>query len=308
MNVKIYCPDMSCDSCIQTICSALENTAGIESFVIRHDAVDISYDPSKINPEMLITKIQEKGYRAGLAPFERKTFKERLRDALTNKEKYDVEYRMFRYSALTFFILLLLEIGTYLALFDTHPAFLEIYGWWIFYITVAVVSIGSAMWHMKSYQATVTSMVGMMLGMTFGMQTGMMIGTIIGVSNGLFVGGMTGMIVAVGVGFYNGKRCGIMGVLEGMMAGVMGGVMGSMIGTMFRVDHILYFMPVFMAINIAVMWGLSYMLFEEVVENKPTTKKVPVKFARFFSYCLIVVSLLAALILYGPKTGLAALA
>ena len=150
-------------------------------------------------------------------------------------------------------------------------------------------------------------MVGMMIGMTFGMQTGMMLGTIIAATNGLFVGGLTAMLIAVSVGFYNGKCCGIMGVMEGMMAGVMGGIMGSMIGTMFRVDHILWFMPAFTLINILILWGLSYMLFEEVVEHNPSTKKAPVSFSTFFFACLIVSAALTTLIVYGPRTGLAAI-
>ena len=96
-----------------------------------------------------------------------------------------------------------------------------------------------------------------------------------------------------------------MGVMEGMMAGVMGGLMGAMIGTMMRVDNILLFMPVFMILNLFIMWGLSYMLFEEVVEDNPTIQKKEINFLTFFSYCFIATLIITILIIYGPKTGLA---
>ena len=96
-----------------------------------------------------------------------------------------------------------------------------------------------------------------------------------------------------------------MGLLEGMMAGVMGGLMGSMIGTMFAVDHILWLMPFFMFINLVIMWGLSYMLFEEVVEHQEKIEKRPLDFTTFFSYCLIATTFFIILMVYGFKTGLA---
>ena len=66
-------------------------------------------------------------------------------------------------------------------------------------------------------------------------------------------------------------------------------------------------MPFFMISNLLIMWGTSYMLFEEVVEGNPKIIKQPIDFTTFFSACLIVTFLLIAFIVYGPKTGLAAL-
>ena len=148
-------------------------------------------------------------------------------------------------------------------------------------------------------------MVGMMVGMTFGMQTGMMIGTIIASTNGIFMGGMTGMLCAVGIGIFNGRCCGIMGILEGMMAGIMGGLMGAMVGTMFFADHILWLMPVFMFLNVAVMWGLSYMLYEEFVEDNPKTQMHPARFSSLLVFGIISSALLLVIMVYGMKTGLA---
>lgn len=308
MNIKIYCPDIECDSCVRSIEKSLHNKEGVENISVNHDSVDILYDHQKISSDTLIQAIKDKGYRAGLEPFSRKTFTERCRDFWQNKKKYEVEYAMLKHGILTFALLCAIEIAAYVAWFSPLPDFLERYGWWIFYTNIAVVSIGSAIWHIKSYRANVTSMVGMMIGMTFGMQTGMMLGTIVAMTNGLFIGGLVGMLIAVMVGFYNGKCCGIMGVLEGVMAGTMGGIMGSMIGTMFRVEHILWLMPAFFVVNVLVMFGLSYMLFEEVIEHNTKVRKEPLPFSRFAIGCCVVVGLLVALMLYGPKTGLAALA
>ena len=114
-------------------------------------------------------------------------------------------------------------------------------------------------------------------------------------------------MIGIIAGVYNGKCCGIMGIMEGMMAGIMGGVMGSMIGVMFRVDYINIFMPFFMLANIMVMFGLSYMLFEEIVEDNINVRKKSLNFSKFFSYFLIINLILILIMVYGPKTGLARL-
>ena len=305
MNIKIYCPDIECDSCVKVIRKTFEKLKGIEKIDVNHDSIDISYKKDVLGQDELLGAIRNKGYRASLEPFQRKTFRERLRDFRENKNKYEVEYKMIRYSIFTFIILFAFEALIFFAMFKQNPNFLPKYGWWIFYLDLAIISVGAAMWHLKSYRGQVTSMVGMMIGMTFGMQTGLMIGAIIGATNGIYVGGMTGMICGVLVGLYNGKCCGIMGALEGMMAGMMNGIMGGMIGVMFFADHILWFMPFFIIINLAIMWGLSYMLYEEFVEDNQRTKKAPLSFGTFLSYCLVAAIVLLIIMIYGPKSGLA---
>ena len=306
MRTKIYCPDIECDSCIKVITKVLEKIRGVEHFEFKHNAVEITHD-KQVKASDLISAIQQKGYRASLDEFHKMTFSERFKDFRKNSQKYAVERMMLKNTILTLAIFFALDAFAYISFLKAIPDFWTKYGWWMLYTNVTVVSIGAAIWHIKSYKANVTSMVGMMIGMTFGMQTGMMLGTIIAATNGLFVGGLVGMVLAVAVGFYNGKCCGVMGVMEGMMAGVMGGIMGSMIGTMFKVDHILWFMPPFMLFNLIILLGLSYMLFEEVVEHNPATKKEPIDFTTFFFATLIVSCALNALIIYGPRTGLAAL-
>jgi len=304
MKTKIYCPDIECDSCIKVISRALDKK-GIKEFKFTNEAVDITHEES-IKPKVLIDVIREKGFRADLQPFVRKTFMERCRDFKQNKKKYEVEYTLIKYSVLAFILLAVMDVLAYFALFKIIPNFISKYAWWLLYINLTVVSVGAAVWHFKSYKASITTMMGMMIGMTFGMQTGMMLGTIIGATNGLFMGGMTGMVLASALGIYTGKCCGAMGVLEGLMAAVMGGPMGAMIGSMFFVDHILWFMPVFMLLNLIIMWGLSYLLFEEVIEHNMKIQKKPIDFTTFLSYCVIVSAALTTLIVYGFKTGLAA--
>ncbi len=306
MKTKVYCPDIECESCIKVITKALQKIQGVEHFEFKHNAVEVTHD-EQVKASDLIGAIQQKGYRASLDEFHRMTFSERFKDFRKNHQKYAVERTMLKNTILAIVILLALDAFAYFSFLKAIPDFWTKYGWWMLYVDVTVVSIGAAIWHIKSYKANVTSMIGMMIGMTFGMQTGMMLGTIIAATNGLFVGGLSGMLIAVAVGFYNGKCCGIMGVMEGMMAGVMGGIMGSMIGTMFSVDHILWFMPAFTVINLFILWGLSYMLFEEVVEHNVMTKKQPIDSATFFFACFLVSIALTALVVYGPRTGLAAI-
>ena len=307
MNIKLYCPDIECESCVKVLTKTFEKLDGIEKFEINQDHLIINFNENKINKEKIISIINEKGFRADTEQFIRKTFSERFRDFTQNKNKYENEYKMLKYSILSLALLIFLEFTLYSSFLRNIPDFLNKFGLWIFYIDLAVISIGSAVWHVNSYKMKIKDMTGMMIGMTFGMQTGMMIGTIIRATNGLFVGSTAGMLLAVIIGFYNGRCSGIMGVMEGMMAGVMGGVMGGMTGAMFVLDYISWFMPLFMLINIIIMFSLSYMLFEEVIEHNPKIEKNHTDFIVYFSYILIFTVLLSLIIIYGPRTGVARL-
>ncbi len=305
MKTTIYCPDIECESCNKIITRALH---AIEATPVQftNNSLDVEYEPNKTSIKTILATIRSKGFRAATEPFERKTFGERFRDFRANKHKYAVEHNIPRYSLFAFILLLAAQALAYYAFFRRIPDFLPQYGAWLVYLDLSVISIGAAMWHINAYRPKVTMMVGMMIGMTFGMQTGMMLGTIIGATNGLFYGSLFAMLIAVAVGVKNGWCCGIMGLLEGAMAGMMGGLMGAMIGLMLSVDHILWLMPAFFTINLAIMWGLSYMLYEEAVEDKQLRAE-PMPFLTFFSYCLIAAGILTAIIVYGPKTGIAAL-
>src|SRR3989344_6388160 len=178
MKKTIYCPDITCESCVKVLTRTFDNVDGVKNFQIKKDHVLVDYNDKKIQPSALLEAIREKGYRAGFTPFSRKTFRERTRDFLSNKKKYEVEYSMLRYTFLSFFFLVLLEILGYYTFFKQNPGFLTQYGWWIFYTDVMVVSVAAAIWHFKSYRVEIPHMTGMMIGMTIGMTSGLMIGTI----------------------------------------------------------------------------------------------------------------------------------
>ena len=305
--IKIYCPDIECGSCIKLIDRRISKISGVEKISFSKDSLDVSYNEELVSPHQVSESIKQLGFRADFVPFSRKTFSERWRDFKENKIKYEIEYKMLKYGFYAMILLAVLELGTFFLFFRNN----QLIGknlLWIFYLDLAVVSIGAAIWHLNSYRQDATIMIGMMIGMTFGMQTGLMIGTIIGATNGMFTGTMSGMFFGVAVGWFNGKCCGIMGVLEGAMAGVMSGTMGAMIGVMLSVDRILVFMPFFMAINLIIMWGFSYMLFEEMVEDNPKIEKKKISFLELFSYCFIALVLLVLIIIYAPKSGIARIA
>lgn len=234
------------------------------------------------------------------------TFKQRTKEFLENKEKYKIEHQMIEYTLLAFVLLILIEVVAFYGLFGNDSNFLVRYGWWFFYGTISVVSIGAAMWHLRAYRTEVTCMVGMMIGMTIGMQSGMMIGAVLGATNGMFTGALVGMLFASVVGWYTGRCCGIMGIMEGIMSGIMGGTMGAMIAVMMLGDNLLWFMPPYMILNLIVMLGLSYMLYEEVIEDNEKVEVKPMEFSGFFSYCFIAMFLLGLIMLYGPKSALVA--
>ncbi len=301
MKIKVYVPDIECGSCVKVIGKRFKEVKGITSFIINEDHVDVTYDEAVINPESIMDIIRNAGFRASTTQFERKTFGERVREFRENKAKYAIERRGITYGIVVLILLVVIELLVYNAFLKDAAGMLAKYGWWVFYLDIAVVALGVGIWHILSYKAKVSCMVGMMIGMTIGMQSGLMIGAVIGATNGFFTGALVGMLIGVIIGGWMGKCCGIMGLMEGMMAGVMGGTMGPMISIMMAFDNILWFMPIFMAINIIIICGLSYVMFEEVIENGKDVKKKPIDFVTFASACMIVAALLMIVMVYGPK-------
>jgi len=298
MKKTIYSPDITCGSCAKVLTKLFEQTHGIQSFSIfvSSSTVEVEYDPSKLSEDQLLQLIHNKGYRASFSVFGRKTFTDRWKDFIQNKEKYSLEYTMLRYSATAIILLIIIESIAWKIILGSS-LFTSTF-MWLLYLDAAVVSLGAALWHFYSYKTEIPCIVGMMVGMTFGMQSSMMIGTIIGATNGIFIGSVVGVLVGVIVGALNGKCCGIMGVMEGMMAGLMGGTMGPMIAFMMQFDRLFMFMPFFMIINVLILLGLSYMLYEEVVEENPTVKREPLDFMTYFSFCFIAVLLFSFIIFF----------
>jgi copper chaperone CopZ len=303
MQIKIYVPDIECDSCVKRISKKFNKESAIHSFHFNNDSVTVNFDKHKISTKQIIKIIKSLKFRASTQPFERKSFTERFRHIKNNKHKYKTELKVFSYALRLLVILFGLEFILYFIVLKNIPNFLANYGWWIFYLNISVATLTMAIWHVYSYRYKMTCMLGMMIGMTVGMQTGMMIGGVLGATNGFFMGALVGMLLATFVGALTGKGCGIMGVSEGMMAGIMGGTMGAMITVMMFSDHILIFMPFYMILNIIILWSMSYMLYEEVVEDNEHTKPRDVSFSTTAAIATIVNFVLLAIILYGPKSA-----
>ncbi len=306
MKKKFYVPDIECDSCVKLIEKKFGHLQGIEQTNFSEDSVIVKYDESLLTSNNIIATIKNLGYRVSLQPFERKNLKERYRHWKDNKQKYIVEMNTIKYALFLFLILTGIELVSYFTFLRLMPNFLADYGWWLLYLNISVASLGAATWHFLTYNTKFTCMVGMMIGMTLGMQTGMMIGAIIGATNGFFMGAMVGMILGVTIGAITGKCCGVMGVMEGMMAGLMGGTMGPMISIMMFADNLLWFMPFYMLVNIAILMGFSYMLFEEVVEGKSDVKKRAIDFSTLVSFAIILTFVLGYIMIYGYKSALVA--
>lgn len=304
MKKSIYVPDIECDSCSRLITKKLGTKEGIKSIKIHEDAVEVDIDETKIKDAEIVSAIRDLGFRASTEPFDRKTIRERLRDYKENSSKYAIEKKIISYTAGMLILLLALQAAAYFTFLNTIPGFLVKYWQWILYLDITVAVIITGVWHVTAYRTKVTCMVGMMIGMTLGMQTGMMLGAVLGATNGFFIGALAGMILGVAVGATTGNCCGIMGIMEGMMAGVMGGTMGAMISVMMFSDHLEIFMPIYMIINIAITWGLSYMTYEELVENKKGVVKKPKDFTTLAAYAIIASFILLAIMIYGPKSGL----
>jgi copper chaperone CopZ len=302
MKTRVYSPDIECDSCVKVLGRALNKTKGIKSFKITTEYIDVEHAASTKKKDIL-TLIRNKGYRAALTPQLRAGIHERTKDFFTNKKKYAIEWKMLSNIAFTFLILAVLET----ILVFAKPELLR-FAPWLLYLTISVVFIAGALWHYRAYKTTVTCMTGMMIGMTIGMQTGMLIGAVIGVTNGFFPGATIGMLLGSIIGILAGKCCGVMGAMEGLMSGIMGGTMGAMITVMMyfedffpSVPDIHVFMPIYVALNVAVLIGFSYMLFEELVEGKDVHVE-PASFTVFFLWTFLALAALSAIVIFAPHS------
>ena len=109
MKTVIYVPDIECGSCVKVIGRKLKDNPSVESFTVKQDAVELTHLES-LHPESIVKIIHQAGFRAGLNPFERKTFKERMRDFNQNQEKYEIEMKGVTYAIALFFILLIRKL------------------------------------------------------------------------------------------------------------------------------------------------------------------------------------------------------
>ena len=220
---------------------------------------------------------------------------------VATKRKYLFEWKLLNQIIVTFILLVSLE-AIFLFYRNDHIVSKEFL--LDIYLTLSVVLIAGAVWHLKSYGTDLESPhLGMMTGMTLGMQTGMMVGIILGATDGFFVGALIAMVVAVALGALGGTCSGVAGILEGLMAGSMGGIMGAMAGTML-LDDLLWFMPPFMILNFIIMFGLVYMVFNEVTEKKGILHKSPPSFSRFFLFNVVALTLLSLAVNLAPESNM----
>jgi large-conductance mechanosensitive channel len=217
------------------------------------------------------------------------------------KRKYLFEWKLLNQIIVTFILLVSLEA---IFLFYRNDQIVSEEFLLDIYLTLSVVLIAGAVWHLKSYGTDLESPhLGMMTGMTLGMQTGMMVGMILGATDGFFVGALIAMVVAVALGALGGTCSGVAGILEGLMAGSMGGIMGAMAGTML-LDDLLWFMPPFMILNFIIMFGLVYMVYKEVTEKKGILHKSPPRFSQFFLFNVVALTLLTLAVNLAPESNM----
>jgi len=221
-----------------------------------------------------------------------------IRSLIATRREYLFEWKLLNQIIVTFILLVSLE-AIYLYFRHDHifteEFLLDIY------LTLSVVLVAGAVWHLRSYGTDLESVhLGMMTGMTLGMQTGMLVGIILGAIDGFFVGAMITMVVAAAVGAIGGTCSGVAGILEGLMAGTMGGIMGAMTGAML-LDDLFWFMPPFMVLNFIIMIGLVYMVYREVTENKGMLHKSLPRFPPFFLFNLVALILLTLAVDLAPE-------
>lgn len=109
----------------------------------------------------------------------------RTQPLAATRSKYLFEWKLFRQAIATFILLVSLEA---LFLFYRNDHIVSEEFLLDIYLTLSVVLVAAAVWHLKSYGTDLKSPhLGMMTGMTLGMQTGMMVGIIYQVSKQYFV-------------------------------------------------------------------------------------------------------------------------
>ncbi|MGV8086368.1 MAG: hypothetical protein ACP5N1_01930 [Candidatus Woesearchaeota archaeon] len=229
-----------------------------------------------------------------------------MKDSLNKSEnifnlKFTGSKKLLTYVSINLVIILVLDILIYLLFFNNVSDFINKYSWWILYLDLSVVTISGSLWYYSSYKGYISCMASMMIGMALGMQTGMMLGAVFGAVNGYFIGAMVGMILGTIVGVITG-RTSIMGVLQGMMSGVMGGTMGAMITVMMFTDNVLWFMPFYMLLNIAILFGFVHMYYNEVIKDNAEVIKINISFIKSTLLCVTACILLSSLLIYAPKS------
>ena len=180
------------------------------------------------------------------------------------------------------------------------PGFIPSYGFYIFLAAIVYALIIPTVYQIRSYKEF-PCMSGMMIGMTIGMIAGFLSGFYVGATNGMFVGTVFGMFIGISLGAWNGRCCGIMGVMEGVMAGFMAGPMGAMTAVMLLNDNLKIASVIMTVIGAVILVGLNYMVYKEMKHSEKKEKE------DIFTSLIINVILMIIttwLIVFGPRSAL----
>jgi len=240
--------------------------------------------------------IGEKRAEAAAEPFEQE-FRIFLHKLFSGEKELWAERKIMVMSLLSLLILASLGFFFYLFMWHSVSSFAPKIPF-LFYSALSAVAIVASLAHYRAHKSEFTCMEGMMVGMTIGMMAGFLFGAIIGATNGMFVGAVFGMAVGILTGAYAGKCCGIMGVMEGMMAGLMGGLMGAMTIVMMLSDNLQIFMPILIASCLAILAGLTYMIYNSAGKRG---ERSLMPFSQFFIISLALSVITVAIMLFGPR-------
>ncbi len=301
----IYVSGMTCASCEMLVSKAVESAGGkVHAVNAQEGKAVIDYPDGESSFEKIKDAIIAAGYNLGetkeelarAEPFERqiKIFVKKL---FSSEDELWAERAILKMSLFSFVVILFIGFFGYLLVFRGMQGFGTRLPF-LFYSAISAVAVTASMSHYRSHKVDFTCMEGMMVGMTIGMMAGFLFGAVVGATNGMFVGSVFGMAVGILTGAWAGKCCGIMGVMEGMMAGLMGGTMGAMLTVMMLADRVLLFMPIFVASCIAILAGLTYMIYNSAGKRG---EKELMPFSQFFSLTLLLVLVSAIIMLFGPR-------
>ena len=220
-----------------------------------------------------------------------------LRRLFSGDKELWAESKILKMSLLSFLLISACGFILYLLFLEGQSGFASRLPF-LAYSALSAVAITASVAHYRAHKGQFTCMEGMMIGMTIGMMAGFLFGAIIGATNGMFSGSVFGMAVGIVAGAYCGKCCGIMGVMEGMMAGLMGGTMGAMLTVMMITDRVLLFMPLFVISCLAILAGLTYMVYNTAGKR---VEKQLMGFGKFFAVAIFLFLLTLASMLLAPR-------
>ncbi len=177
--------------------------------------------------------------------------------------------------------------------------FLPKQGFFLFFAALSYALIIPTIRQIRAYMQ-ISCMGGMMVGMSTGMIGGFLPGFFVASTNGMFVGSVFGMTIGIILGIWNGKCCGVMGVMEGIMSGFMGGLMGAMTAFMLFNDHLKAATIIVFIISAVILIALNYMIYIEM--NKEERKRKE-SYLLYIVLTFVLILITAILMVLGPKSG-----